>query len=138
MLYVHTIAWQKAVFSLLQNAEHVTLLDLTDKLTSEIAADPLSVSARLVAAGLIPESLHASIQLQDKDKDTRANELVEAIIKQIKECPNRFEAFLAVLNEFPWLLDIAKLVIQVYNAEEGQDQVIFQRNSSLHSSCNQE
>ena len=63
-----------------------------------------------MAKGLIPPSGLSSAQLQTKEKELKASELVAQIISKVKNFPEKFQVFLDVLNEMPWLQDLAKLI----------------------------
>ena len=98
-----------------QNVEYETLLSCTSELTSEISADPLSVSEKLVAKGLIPPSLHSSAQLQAKGKELKASELVQQVTNKVKIFPSKFGVFMSILGEFLWLKDVLELVNERYH-----------------------
>ena len=94
--------------------EYLALLKCKVELTSEISADPLSVSSALVAKGLIPEAVHSSVQLQTKEKEVKASELVSLVTSKVKAYPARFDELLEVLNGFNWLKDVLKSVTDAY------------------------
>ena len=96
------------------NIEHTTLLNCTTELTREIAADPLSVTERLLAKKLIPESVHSSTQLQAKEKQLKASEIVSHVTNKVETFPAKFEVFLGILDGLPWLEDLADLVREEY------------------------
>ncbi len=97
-----------------ENIEHLALLKCKDELTSEISADPLSVAAALVAKGLIPESLHRSVESQGEDDETKASDLVSKVVKKIRTYPARFSDFLEVLRGSNWLEDVLKTLVAAY------------------------
>lgn len=96
--------------------EYTTIVKCTDKITSEISADPLSVATKLVSIGMIPQSLVGSAQLQTKEKKVKASELVEQITNRIGSFPESFEEFLGILNEFTWLKKLVECVGKEYDA----------------------
>ncbi len=100
------------------NIEYDALLKYKVELTSEISADPLSVSTALVAKGFIPETVHSSVLLQTKEKEVKANELVSQVTNKIRTYPARFDEFLDVLRSFRWLEDVVKSLIAAYNEEK--------------------
>ena len=91
-------------------AEYRALVRATDKMTSELAADPLTVASKLMAKGLIPPAALGSAQLETKEKELKASELVKQITSKVNNFPEKFEIFLAVLNEMHWLQDLAKWI----------------------------
>ena len=101
-----------------QNIEYITLLRCTAELISEISADSLSISARLLAQGLIPQALHGS---------PKASELVQHVTSKVKTFPGNFEVFVGILNEFPWLQEIVELIHKTYN------EVKLEQEVTIHS-----
>ena len=81
-----------------ENVEYLSLLKCKAELTSEISADPLSVAAALVDKGLIPKSLHRSVESQTEDDEMKASELVSKVMNKIRTYPARFSDFLDVLG----------------------------------------
>ena len=92
------------------NAEYLALVNGTDKITSEISADPLTVAQKLMAKGLIPPVSLSSTLLQTKEKELKASELIKQVINKVGSFPENFEVFLTVLNEMPWLQQLAKWI----------------------------
>ena len=115
------------------NIEYKTLLNYTTELTSEISADPLSVSGRLLAVEFIPESVHSSTQLQAKDKQLKASEIVSLVTNKVRTFPEKFEVFLGILEGLPWLKDIAGLVRKRYGELKTQqlDNEVFKKKLLL-------
>ncbi len=97
------------------NIEYLALLKCKVELTSEISADPLSVATALVAKGLIPESLHSSVESQTKDDKVKASELVSKVTNKIRTYPARFAEFLNVLQSHKWLEDVLKTLNTAYD-----------------------
>ncbi len=111
-----------ANFLSLTALKHLALLKCKVELTSEISADPLSVSTALVAKGFIPEAVHSSVLQQTKEKEVMANELVSQVTNKIRTYPARFDEFLEVLRSFIWLKviwlkDVLKSLVAVYDEE---------------------
>ncbi len=109
-----------------ENIEYRALLKCKVELTSEISADPLSVSSALVAKGLIPEPVHTSLLLPTKENNVKANELVSQVTNKIKTYPARFSDFLEVLRGSIWLEDVLKTLNTAYdelkaNSRKGSD-----------------
>ncbi len=98
-----------------ENIEYLALLKCKVELTSEISADPLSVSSALVAKGLIPESSLNFVQLQTVQKDEKASELVSQVTNKIRTYPKRFAEFLEVLQSYKWLEDVLKTLNTAYD-----------------------
>lgn len=98
------------------NTEYTTLLRCTSELISEISADALSISARLLAKGLIPEALHRS---------PKANELVQHVTSKVKLNQENYEVFISILSEFPWLGDIVKLIRDTYKEVQAEQKVRY-------------
>ena len=95
----------------MQNSEYTALVNCTAELALEIAVDPLAVSERLVAEGLIPTSLHDTLQyVQTSEKEGKAYEIVHSVSNKVKVSPNKLKVFLDVLGEFPWLSDVVQLI----------------------------
>lgn len=82
-----------------RNIEYDILLKNTAELTGILSADLLSVSTKLVAEGLIPQSLHSNSTLGEKDKAVKASELVDAVTKKVQNHPQAFQKFLQILRE---------------------------------------
>ncbi len=97
-----------------ENIEYLALLKCKVELTSEISADPLSVSSALVAKGLIPESVHSSVLQQTKEKEVKASELVYQVTNKIRTYPARFAEFLEVLQSHNWLEDVLNSLTTAY------------------------
>ncbi len=95
--------------------EYTTLIHCTDKLISEISADPLTVANKLVTRGLIPSSLVISTQLQTKENQLKASELVEQVKNKVNTFPENFEVFLSSLDEFFWLQQLVKWIRKQYD-----------------------
>ena len=93
-----------------ENIEYLVLHDLAADIVSEIAEDPVAISAKLLEAGFFPEARHNSIKKPEKDDKSKANELVEQVKKKVRLNPKRFKEFINILSEFPWLKDIAELM----------------------------
>ena len=98
-----------------ENIEYLALLKCKVELASEISADPLSVATALVVKGLIPESLHRSVESQTKDDEMKATELISKVTNKIKTYPARFAEFLEVLQSSKWLEDVLKTLIAAYD-----------------------
>ena len=105
----------------MENLEYLTLLKCNVELTSEISADPLSVSSALVAKGLIPESVHNSVQLQTKEDEVKASEIVSKVTNKAKTFPDTFHEFLEVLGGYIWLKRITELLSATYDKLKSQD-----------------
>ena len=97
------------------SAEYRALVANNDKMISEISADPLTVTSKLMAKGLIPPVSLSSAHLQAKEKELKASELVEQICKKVNTFPEKFELFVEVLNELMWLQDLANLLAKECN-----------------------
>ncbi len=97
-----------------ENIEYLALLKCKVELTSEISADPLSVSSALVAKGLIPESVHSSVLQQTKENEVKSSELVSKVTNKIRTYPARFAEFLEVLRSHNWLEDVLKSLTTAY------------------------
>ncbi len=95
-----------------ENIEYLALLKCKVELTSEISADPLSVSTALVAKGLIPESSLNFVQLPTVQK---ASELVSQVSNKIRTYPEKFAKFLEVLQGSKWLEDVSKTLVAAYD-----------------------
>ncbi len=103
------------------NIECLALLKCKVELTSEISADPLSVSTALVAKGLIPESAHKSVLLATKESEVKASELVNQVTNKVRTYPARFGDFLEVLQSNNWLKDVLKSVTTAYEEQQKKD-----------------
>lgn len=104
--------------------EYISLLSCEEELVSEISADPLAVSSRLVIEGLIPPSLQPSEPLSSKEKKKqKARELVQVVTNKVKTFPRKFNVFVSILGEFTWLQDLAQLVREKYH--EPKDIQVF-------------
>ena len=101
-----------------QNIEYMTLLRCTSELTSEISADPASISTKLLAEGLIPPPpLYSS---------PKASELVQQVTNGVKNFPNRYETFMSILSDFTWLQDVSQLIREKYNDLKEDEKKVFQ------------
>ena len=92
------------------SAEHRALIRVMDKMTSEIAADPLTVASKLAAKELIPPITVSSAQMQAKEKELKASEIVTQVCDKVKTFPENFAVFLGVLDELPWMKQLAKSI----------------------------
>ena len=77
------------------------------KMMLEISADPLTVTSKLMEKNLIPPVALSSVQLQTREKEVKATELVTRIYNKVEAHPENFKVFLEVLNEMPWLKQLA-------------------------------
>ena len=82
------------------NLEYVTLVSLTDKLTRGISIDCLTVTQKLIAKDVIPPSCMST-----------ANEIevFDKVLKAVDIDPENFPTFLGVINECPWIKQLATL-----------------------------
>ena len=118
-----------------ENIEYLALLKCRVELSSEISADPLSVSNALVAKGLIPESVHSSVLQQTKNNEVKASELVHQVTNKIRTYPARFDEFLEVLRSQYWLKDVLKSLTAAYKElkSKGNDTEAVTTTSGLTS-----
>ena len=93
-----------------ESMEYLVLHDLAADIASEIAGDPVAISAKLLEKGFISEAQHNSTKMQDKEEKSKANELVELVKRKVRLNSERFSSFINILSEFPWLKDIAELM----------------------------
>ncbi len=107
------------------SAEYRALLRATDKMTSEIAADPLTVASKLMANDLIPPVALGSAQLQAKEKELKASELVKHICSKVDNFPENFDVFLGVLDEFTWLQQLAKWIREEFKKLKAKGQEVI-------------
>ena len=89
-----------------ENIEYLVLHHLAADIASEIAADPVIISAKLLEEGFIPQAQHDSTKMQDKE--SKAKELVERVKGKVRLKPERFDTFIKILSEFPWLNEIVE------------------------------
>lgn len=83
-----------------QNIEHLTLIECTGVLTTEIAANPLEVAQKCVEENLVPPSLVGSILSQAEDNRTNSSKLVLMITDKVGVFPEYFCVLLRILHSF--------------------------------------
>ena len=83
----------------LRNVESSTLLQFTAVLTAAIAPVLLKVVSKLFKAGLISQAQFRAANIQTKDNRQKASELVTHIVELVKLQPDKFAAFLRILEE---------------------------------------
>ena len=116
----------------MENMEYLALLKCKVELTSEISADPLSVSSALVAKGLIPDSVHSSVQLQTIASEKKASEIVCQVTNKVRTFPAKFDEFLEVLGSLNWLKDVLKLITDAYGELKSQDKKVSVSGDATH------
>ena len=106
------------------------MVQCTVTLCTNIAQDPLRVSQKLFANGLVSEAQVSDCLSQSKDRYSKASELLLVITTKIKASPDKFELIFSILNEFPWLREVMRTVRQCYmkNIEE----LAAQNHGSAH------
>lgn len=92
------------------SAEYSAIVNTLEKIVAVISIDLTTVSLKLFVVKLIP-SLRSN-QIQTKEEE--ATQIMERVLSQIKVFPEKFETFLAVLNEIPSMQDLAKLIRAEY------------------------
>ena len=98
-----------------ESVEYSTMLKCTVDLISEISADVLAVANELVAERIIPPSMQSSAQIQAKEPQTRATELVHRVTSKVRTFPEKFHVFLDILKRFGWLEDLAKKIHESFD-----------------------
>ena len=88
-----------------ENIEYLVLHYLAADIALQIAADPVTISAKLLEEGFIPQAQHDS---KMQDKESKAKELVERVKGKVRLKPERFDTFIKILSEFPWLNEIVE------------------------------
>ena len=83
------------------------LVSITDMLISSIAIDPAPVAQKLFAKGVISSS---ALNSTNKDKNAQASEIVEQVLASVKVFPQNFKVFSSVIEEFPWLKNLVKII----------------------------
>ena len=91
-----------------ENIGYRVLDEHAAEIISELAEDPLSVSAELFAKGFIADPQHKSMQTAAKADEVKAGELVEQVKRKVKKYPHKYQEFLDILTNFTWLKDMAK------------------------------
>ena len=92
------------------SVEYRALVKNTHKMISEISGDPLNVASRLIEKDLVASGSLGSMNSLAKEKALKASELVEQVNNKVSTFPEKFEVFIEILNELPWLRDLAKLL----------------------------
>lgn len=67
--------------------------------------------------GLIPQSKIDTLQIPMKTDGEKARELVQLILMLVDDFPVNYEVFLGVVDEHPWLKNLAKLIRERYNQQ---------------------
>ena len=98
-------------------AGHAALKAVSDKMVSAISIDPPSVAQTLFAKGLITRNNIESLQNQAKTDQEKARELVKIVLKLVDTFSENYEVFLEVIDEHPWLENLAKLIHKTYDEQ---------------------
>ena len=88
------------------SAEYRAFVNQTEQMVTAISTDLTTVTIKLFTRDMIPSLSRNQFQTTEEE----ACQIVWKIIKQIKTSPEKFEMFIAVLNEIPPLQDLAKLI----------------------------
>ena len=67
-----------------ENIEYTILTELTPQITSELAADPLAISEKLLANGFISPAQHTLMRSDTKDSHSKTSELLEQVTRKRK------------------------------------------------------
>lgn len=96
---------------------HRTLVSITDKLTAAIAQSPLIVAEKCFAKHLISRGLLSLVQLSSIGDAEKASQLVLTIITCVQSFPEKYDVFVKILQESPWLESLVKLIQKTYYEE---------------------
>ena len=91
------------------SAEHKAMLSCQDRLVAAISNDPIGVSGKLLANGIISEENNAKMLLLITPKE-KATILVNNVREAIKVNPKVFFKFLNILSSEIWNKDIVKIL----------------------------
>jgi hypothetical protein len=102
-------------------AEYATIVQCAERLTSGLSADPLKVSNKLLEVGMVPQRLVRTMQLPSKDDYDKATTLVSHVTGAVKNYPTNFHVFMEILAEFPWLTNLVKTVLEMYEINKSSN-----------------
>ena len=81
-----------------ESIEHKTLASFLDKLTTAFRASHLMIANELVAKGVIPHDVHNKVMTVGVDDETKATYIVRSALDQVKVCPGKYHAFMALAS----------------------------------------
>ena len=91
--------------------EYVTLVSLTDKFTTVMSMDCSTITQKLIAKGMIPVSCMST---------ANGTEVFDKVLKAVDINPENFATFLGVINECPWIKQLATLARDTYEEKKQQ------------------
>ena len=97
-------------------AEHRTMLQCTSSLTGLLQHNLTSVSAKLLARGLITDEVSDwMLTAQGVSNRDKAQRMVSCVTDRVKGSPQRFQSFVDVLNEEPYFEEVVQKLTMTYN-----------------------
>ena len=91
--------------------EYETLVSLTDKFTTAISMDCVTVTQKLIARGMIPTSCMSA---------ANETEVFGKVLKAVDIDPENFAMFLDVINECPCIKQLAISARDTYETKKQQ------------------
>ena len=89
---------------------HQTLRDCGEKIVHGLSMDPKAMATSLHAKGFITDNILEEINTLSQTKTDKARCLYSAILKFVKEYPQRYSDFIQILQKYKLLLAIGDLL----------------------------
>ena len=97
-------------------AEHRTMLQCTSSLTALLQHNLTSISAKLLARGLITDEVSDwMLTAQGISNRDKAQRMVSCVTDRVKGSPQRFQSFVDVLSEEPYFEEVVQKLTTTYN-----------------------
>ena len=100
----------------MDSSPELTAIDrCTEKLVYVIKIDPLSITLKLISKELLPHTLADRMRLVGITEEVKATGLVASVRGLIAECPEKFNDFVRILKEEPWLNSVSETLSSSYS-----------------------
>lgn len=97
-------------------AEHRTMLQCTSSLIALLQHNLTSVSAKLLARGLITDEVSDwMLTAQGVSNRDKAQRMVSCVTDRVKGSPQRFQNFIDVLSEESYFEEVVQKLVTIYN-----------------------
>ena len=111
----------------MDSSPELTAIDrCIEKLVYVIRIDPLSIAIKLIAKELLPYSIADRMRLPGITEEVKATDLVASVRGLIAESPEKFNDFVKILKEEPWLNSVSETLSSTYSkCIKHRDTVMF-------------